>query len=69
LIKLRSLPMPGKYALLVRERHREWVLVRMTGTVTDPIEVIEEHVFHSLEDAERFVFEARLQAHARREEI
>lgn len=59
LIKMRAQSMSGKYALLVRERHKEWVLVRMTGSATEPIEIIEEHVFTSLEEAEWFVFEER----------
>ncbi len=52
----------GKYVLVVREPHRRWVLARLTGRRGAPVELIPEHEFDDLLEAERTVFRLRWKA-------
>ena len=49
----------GKYVLLATKAHREWVLGRMTGERSAPLEVFEGCRFTSLVEAEWEVFKLR----------
>ena len=55
---MRGLPIEGKHVLIATEPHRQWTLARMTGRPPKP-ELLSNHVFHSLEEAEWFVFKLR----------
>jgi N,N-dimethylformamidase len=59
---MRSVPIPGKSFLYMSEPHREWQLARMSTTEPLRLEVAPDHVFTSIEDAERDVFTRRLTA-------
>lgn len=60
--RMRSAPIPGKPFLYMTEPHREWALARMSTSEPLHIEVAPDHVFASIEDAERDVFGRRLAA-------
>jgi hypothetical protein len=57
--RMRGGPMPGKYVLVVRSPGREWVLAQVPARRGDPIQVHEDVVFTSLDDAEWSVFRLR----------
>lgn len=57
----RKAPVKGKYVLVARVPHKEWVLGRLTGTRGNPVEINEDVIFNDLEDAERHVFRLRWQ--------
>ena len=54
----RGAPMAGKYVLVCRRPHSEWVLGQLTGRRGEPIQMSNQ-VFHSIEDAEWYVFRQR----------
>jgi branched-chain amino acid transport system permease protein len=54
----RGEPMAGKFALICTRPHREWTLAVLSGTRGERIRMTEE-VFHSLEEAEWYVFKQR----------
>ena len=58
----RSAPMEGKYVLVCRKPHEEWVLGQLTGKRGDQIQMTNQ-VFHSIEDAEWYVFRQRWKHH------
>ena len=49
----------GRLVALCLRRHREWALARMGKTPLDPIERVDERVFHSFDDAEWEIFRIR----------
>lgn len=54
----RGASMAGKYVLICRKPHEEWVLGQLTGNRGEPITMTNQ-VFHSIEDAEWYVFRQR----------
>lgn len=58
----RGAPMEGKYVLITRIPHKEWVLGQMTGKRGEPIRMTNQ-VFHDIEEAEWFVFRQRWKLH------
>lgn len=58
----RGSPMEGKYVLITRIPHKEWVLGQMTGKRGEPIRMTNQ-VFHDIEEAEWFVFRQRWKLH------
>ncbi len=56
---LRGGPKQGKYVLIVKEPFKRWVLGRMPADRGEPVEVLEEHEFTDLADAEWQVFKLR----------
>jgi hypothetical protein len=54
----RGAPMAGKYVLVCRKPHEEWVLGQFTGKRGEPIRMTNQ-VFHSIESAEWYVFQQR----------
>ena len=61
LTRLRWHPVGGKYVLVCTRRHREWTLARLRRR-GEPIELLFDHVFTDLVEAERFVFRLRWKA-------
>ena len=61
LTRLRWHPINGKYVLVCTRRHEEWTLARLKGR-GEPIELLRDHVFTDLVEAERFVFRLRWKA-------
>ena len=59
--RLRWNPVGGKHVLVCTRRHREWTLARLRGRA-EPIELLWDHVFTDLVEAERFVFRLRWKA-------
>ena len=59
--RLRWHPVSGKYVLVCTRRQAEWTLARLKGR-GEPIELLDEHVFTDLVEAERFVFRLRWKA-------
>lgn len=59
--RLRWHPISGKYVLVCTRRHEEWTLARLRGR-GEPIELLHDHVFTDLVEAERFVFRLRWKA-------
>ena len=59
--RLRWHPVSGKYVLVCTRRHAEWTLARLKGR-GEPIELLLDHVFTDLVEAERFVFRLRWKA-------
>ena len=55
----RGGPAKGRYVLVATKPHREWMLGRMTGKHSAPLEVFEECRFTSLREAEWEVFKLR----------
>lgn len=58
----RGTPVAGKYVLVCRKPHEEWVLGQLTGKRGEPIQMSNQ-VFHKIEDAEWFVFKQRWKKH------
>jgi hypothetical protein len=63
LMIFRGEAMAGKYVLICTKPFAEWTLARLGRKRGDPVELIEDQVFTSLEDAERAVFRLRWKAH------
>ncbi|MGH6954572.1 MAG: hypothetical protein ACREGL_10340 [Alphaproteobacteria bacterium] len=63
----RGEPVAGKYALMTVKRHREWMLVQLTGEKGRPLVLHEDKIFRSLEEAEWEVFKLRWKKHTGRE--
>ena len=59
--RLRWHPISGKYVLVCTRRRKEWTLARLKGR-GEPVEVLCNHVFTDLLEAERFVFRLRWKA-------
>ena len=59
--RLRWHPIRGKYVLVCTRRHEEWTLARLNGR-GETIELLRDHVFGDLAEAERFVFRLRWKA-------
>ena len=59
---MRGASMNAGYVLLCTKPHREWTLGRLTGLPEEPVDLDRAHVFTSLADAERHVFELRWRA-------
>ncbi len=53
----------GAYCLVATKPFREWVLARRTGVRDDPLEILDDQVFHNLDEAEWHVFKLRWKAH------
>ncbi|MFM9857621.1 ABC transporter permease [Pseudoxanthobacter sp. M-2] len=58
----RGAPMEGKYVLITRIPHKEWVLGQMTGKRGEPIRMTNQ-VFHNIEEVEWYVFRQRWKLH------
>ena len=56
---LRNEPLAGKYVLICRKPHREWILARHGGARGCPPTQVAGFVFTDIEDAERTVFRLR----------
>ena len=52
----------GRYVLVVREPGRRWVLARLPRERGQPVELLSNHVFASLAEAEWEVFKRRWEA-------
>ena len=63
----RGEPMQDKYVLICRKPHEEWVLGQLTGQRGQPIRLLEDQVFRSIDDAERHVFKLRWKKHTGQE--
>ena len=59
---LRGGPKVGKYVLIVQEPFRRWVLGRMPAERGQPFEVLTDHEFTDLAQAEWTVFKLRWRA-------
>ena len=55
----RGEQLEGKFVLVCTRPHREWVLGQLSGRRGDPVKLLQDQVFHSLEDAEWEVFKQR----------
>jgi hypothetical protein len=60
---LRDGPLAGRYVLICRRPYREWVLARHPGGRGKPFEILDEHRFSSLDEAEWAVFRLRWKEH------
>ena len=60
---LRGGPKQGKYVLIVKEPFKCWVLGRLPAERGQPVEVLEDHEFTDLAEAEWAVFKLRWLAH------
>jgi hypothetical protein len=58
----RGAPMEGKYVLVCTTPYKEWALGQLTGKRGEPIRMTNQ-VFHSIEDAEWYVFKQRWKHH------
>ena len=59
LSRLRWERLHGKHVLVCTERHREWTLGRVSEVRGEPIELLTDHVYHGLAEAEWAVFQIR----------
>jgi hypothetical protein len=60
---LRGGPLAGRYVLICTRPYREWVLARHPGGRGKPFEILPQHRFSSLEEAEWTVFRLRWKEH------
>jgi len=58
----RTLPVPGKHALLRVDHKRAWVLVEFNGRKGEPLKVHHDRVFTDWNEAEWAVFRLRWKA-------
>ena len=58
----RGAAMAGKYVLVCRKPHEEWVLGQLTGKRGEPIQMSNQ-VFRKLDEAEWYVFKQRWKQH------
>jgi hypothetical protein len=63
LMVFRGAPAAGKFVLVCTKPFEEWTLARLTGKRGDPPQLLPEHRFGSLEEAERAVFRMRWREH------
>jgi hypothetical protein len=56
---LRNEPLAGRYVLICRKPHREWILARHGGARGRPPVPVRGYVFTDIEEAERTVFRLR----------
>lgn len=57
--QFRTLPVPGKHALLRVDHQRAWVLVEFNGRKGEPLKVYHDHVYTDWNEAEWAVFKLR----------
>ena len=55
----RGEPVKDKYVLICTKPHQEWTLGQLTGERGQPVKMLTDTVFTSIEDAEREVFRRR----------
>ena len=67
LMVFRGGPVAGKHVLVCTKPYEEWTLAQVTGVRGKPVKMRKEHVFTSLEDAERAVFRLRWKEHTGRD--
>ncbi|WP_448956268.1 N,N-dimethylformamidase beta subunit family domain-containing protein [Labrys neptuniae] len=60
LLRMRAMPITGKYCLIVAKPQARWLLARMTGEPLRP-EPVPGHVFTSIAEAEWTIFKLRWQ--------
>ena len=60
----RNEAMPGKYVLICTKPYKEWMLGQLTGARGERIKMTNQ-VFHSIEDAEWYVFKKRWAKYAK----
>lgn len=58
---MRGEPMAGKYCVICTRPHEQWVLARLSGIRGVPPTLMENHVYHAIEEAEWEVFKLRWQ--------
>lgn len=59
LYRMRTMPLAGRYVVVVVEPFKEWVLARLSGRRGVAPEIFEDRRFHSLGDAEWEIFKLR----------
>ena len=59
----RGEPLEDKYVLVCRQPHKEWVLGQVSGVRGEPVKILKDQVFTSLDDAEREIFRRRWKKH------
>ena len=57
--RMRDTEAAGRYVLVTRVPYQEWGLGQLSGQRGVDLTLLEDHVFTSLEDAERAVFKMR----------
>jgi hypothetical protein len=60
---LRNGPLAGRYVLICTSPYCEWVLARHPGGRGKPFEILDQHRFSSLDEAEWAVFRLRWKEH------
>jgi hypothetical protein len=60
----RGEPSKDKLAILCTRLHREWRLVRLSGVQGQPVRLVGDKVFHSVEEAEWEIFKLRWKRHS-----
>ncbi len=61
---MRGEPVTGRYVLVILEPYKKWMLGELTGKRGQPVKTHKDKIFTSIEDAERYVFQLRIQRHA-----
>lgn len=57
--RMRDTEAAGRYVLVTRVPYEEWGLAQLSGRRGVDLTLLEDHVFTSIEDAERTVFKLR----------
>ena len=60
--RMRSGEVDGRYVLVTRVRHKEWVLGRLSGKRGVDVTLVEDQIFTSRAEAEWTVFKLRWEA-------
>lgn len=61
LLRFRNRPVRGRLVVIWRKPHEEWVIGRLSGKRGAPIELVDEAIYRSAEDANRQIFRLRWQ--------
>lgn len=59
LLKFRDWPLQNRLVVVCLNPYREWIVARLSGERGKPIEPVNDEVFNSVEDANRFIFRLR----------
>ena len=59
----RSEPLEGKHILICTKPHEQWILGKLSGIRGEPIKLYRNKVFHSIHEAEWYVFKRRWHIH------
>lgn len=60
---LRREPLKGKFVVFCSKPGKEWMLARLGGIRGEPVRLLEDQVFSTLEEAEWAVFKLRWKKH------